>query len=69
MPHQAVEVVGAGGSCINLLIQDLGLLRKMMSKFLGDAGCLFQGCAVRHVNDDLELALIIEGEHLHANEL
>ena len=67
MPHQSVEVVGAGRARVNLIIRDFGLLAKINTERLRNAGRLLQRSPVRHVNDDLELALVVEGQHLHSH--
>ena len=61
MPHQSVEVVGAGRTGVNLIIRDFGLLAKITAECLRDAGGLLKRSSVRHVNDDLKLALVVEG--------
>src|ERR1039458_2182368 len=53
MPHQSVEVVGAGRTGVNLVIRDFRLLAKIGAECLRDTGRLLQRSSVRHVNDDL----------------
>ena len=66
--HQAVEVVGRGDAGVGLEIHDLGLLLDDGGQFAGDAGRLFERRSLGHVDDDLELALVVERQHLHLDE-
>ena len=50
MAHQPVEVVGAGGAGIDLVIRDLGLLAQIAAERLRHAGRLLQRRSVGHVN-------------------
>ena len=66
--HQPVEVIGAGGSGISLVVQDIRLPRKFITQRLSDSRCLFERRAVRHIDDDLQFALVVERQHLHAHQ-
>src|SRR5215472_3264184 len=69
MAHKAVEVVRTGGPRINLIVHYLRLLAQILSQCLSDVSCLFQWRTVRHINDDLKLALVVERQHLEAYPL
>ena len=69
MPHQSVEVVRAGRAGVDLVIRDFGLLAQITAERLRDARRLLQRSSVRHVNDDLEFALVVEGQHLYPHPL
>src|SRR5579863_9457275 len=69
MTNEAVEIVRAGSPGIDLIIDNFGLLAEILSQGLGYAGRLFQRRPVGHVDDDLELTLVVEGEHFYANPL
>src|SRR5579864_2090396 len=62
MAHQTVEVVRARCPSIYLIIDNLWLLAEILSQSLRHAGCLFQRRAIRHVNHDLELTLVVRSE-------
>ena len=63
--HEAVEVVGRGDTGVDLVIGHFGFGADRGGHFAGDGGGLFQRRAFRHVQDDLELALVVKGQHLH----
>ena len=67
--YQAVEVVGGGGAHVGLQVDDLGLLQCGAAQRIGRTGGLFERGSVRHVHDHLELALVVERQHLHFHEL
>ena len=66
--HQPVEVIGAGRSGISLVVQHVRLPRKFFAQRLGDARRLLQRRAVGHIDDDLQLALVVERQHLYAHQ-
>ena len=68
MAHQAVEVVGRGDAGVGLEVHDLGLLLDDGGQLAGDARRFFERRAFGHVDDDLELALVVERQHLHLDE-
>jgi hypothetical protein len=63
--HEAVEVVGRGDTGIDLVIGHFRLGADRGGHLASDGGGFFQGRAFRHVQDDLELALVVEGQHFH----
>src|ERR1035437_5695851 len=67
MPHEAVEVVGAGCAGIYLVIGDFGLLAEIAAERLRYTRRLLEGSSVGHVDDDLEFALVVEGEHFYSH--
>ena len=69
MPHQPVEVVRARGARIHLVVGHLRLLAEVLPQLLRHARRLLQRGAVRHVDDHLELALVVEGQHLDLDQL
>ena len=64
VPHEAIEIVRAGRAGINLIVDDLRLPAQITSQRLRHARRLLERRAVGHVDDHLELALIVEGQHL-----
>ena len=68
MAHQAIEVVRRGDARVGLEIDDLGLLLDDRGKLAGDACRLFERSPLGHVDDDLELALVVERQDLHLDE-
>src|SRR5438045_4822077 len=67
MPHQAVEVEGSSHPCINLIVGHFGFDTNRSSDLSCCLGRSFQRTAFRHVEDDLEFALIVERQHFHFN--
>ena len=65
VPDQAVEVIGGGGASVDLVVEDLRFRAEPGGDLPGDVGGVLQGGALVHVDDDLELALVVEGQHLH----
>ena len=65
--HQAVEVIGAGGAGVALVVEHIRLPRQLAAQRLGHAQRLFKRRAVGHVHDDLQFALVVEGQHLYAH--
>ncbi len=65
MPDESTEVEGGGRSDIGLIVPDFGHRLHIASQRLCDPCGLFERCPLRHINDELNLALIVEGEHLH----
>ena len=62
---EAVKIVGRGGAGVGLDVDDFGLMEGGAGESADCAGGLFERRAFGHVDDDLELAFVIEGEHLH----
>ena len=64
VPHESVEIEGRGGAGIDLDVADLGLAANSGGHFAGNAGGLLQRGALGRVDHDLELRLVVEGQHL-----
>jgi hypothetical protein len=64
LAHQAVEGDRAGGAGIALQVAHLGLLGQVRAQLVQRGGGVFQRRAGRHVQHELELALVVEGQHL-----
>ena len=69
MPHQAVEIVRRGGAHVGLQIDHLRLVERGAGQRIGGARGLFERGSVGHVHDHLELALVVERQHLDFDEL
>ncbi len=65
VPDQAVEIKRRCRADVGLIIADFRHRADVPSQRLGDAGGFFKRSALRHVDHQLNLALIIEGQHLH----
>ena len=63
--HQAVEVKRGGDAGVNLVIRHLRLDAHGGGNLAGGLGRALQRAAFGHVEDDLELALVVERQHLH----
>ena len=68
MADEAVEVVGRRGAGVGLHVDDFGLIESGVGKGAGGAGGVFERRALGHVDDDLKLAFVVEGEHFDFNE-
>ena len=66
--HQAIEVVGRSRSGVGLDVHHFPLLLRFLAQQLRHPRRLFQRGAVRHVDNHLELALVIERQHLDLDE-
>src|ERR1019366_9969974 len=66
--HQSVEVIGAGRTSVGLVVQDIRLPCKFVTEGLGHTSRLLERRSVRHIDDDLQLALVVERQHLHAHQ-
>ena len=69
VPHQAVEVERRRRAGVHLVIGNLGDGGHGRSDLARDRGRPLQRRSLRHIDDDLELALVIERQHLHAHQL
>ncbi len=67
--HQAVEVDRRGGAGVELEVGDLGHLGQVVGDLAGDARGGLERRALGHVDHHLELALVVEGQHLDADQL
>lgn len=64
MAHQAIEVDGGGGAGVDLVILHLRHLGKLSPDRQQGALGLLQGRPLRHIEHQLELRLVVKGEHL-----
>ncbi len=64
MTDQAVEIVGRCRADIDLVIGGRRVLADHLGHLEGDAAGLFEGRSFGHVENHLELALVVEGQHL-----
>ena len=68
LAHQAVEVDRRGGAGIGLVVGHLGHRRQVRAEFVQHRGGLLHRRAGRHVDDDLELRLVVERQHLQQHQ-
>ena len=66
---QAVEVVWARCPDVGFVVGHLGLCPDRVGERLGNAVGLLERRALGHVDDHLELALVIERQHLDTDPL
>ena len=64
MPDQTVEIERRRGAGVNLVVPHLRFAADGPGHFLGDAGGRFQCRALRGLEDELKLRLVVEGKHL-----
>src|SRR5574337_324786 len=69
VPHKTVEVVRGRRADIALEVGDLRDGPQVLAKGPRGPRGLLKGSALGHVDDDLELALVVKGEHLHGDRL
>ena len=69
LAHQTVEIDRARGAGIGLVIDNIGFLRQFGADFMQHAGGFLDRRADRHIEDDLEFALVVEGQHFQHDEL
>ena len=69
LPHQPVEIDRRRGARVHLVVGDLGSPRDLGREFVEHACGLLDRRALGHVEDDLELRLVVEGQHLHDHPL
>ena len=62
--HQAVEAVGSRRPDVDLIVGDLLLLADGGGDLPGHLRGAFQRAVLGHVEDDLQLALVVVGQHL-----
>ena len=67
--HQSIEVIRTGRACVHLVIDDLRFLGYAARHLTCHSRRLFECRPFRHVDDHLELALVVEGKHLDAYNL
>ena len=68
LAHQAVEVDRGGGAGVGLVVRHLGYGGQVVPEFMQNRRRLFHGCACRHVDNDLELGLVVERQHLQLHQ-
>jgi len=62
--HESVEIKRRGGAGVDLHVAHLGLAADGVGHLAGDAGGVFERGALGRVEHDLELRLVVEGQHL-----
>ena len=65
MPYQAIKVEWRSDTDVALQRLDFRHLLERLHQPVGQVGCTWQCRALRHVDDDTELRLVIERQHLH----
>ena len=68
LAHQPVEVDRGGGAGVGLVIGHLGYGGQVIAEFVENRRRLFHRRARGHVDDDLELGLVVERQHLQLHE-
>ena len=63
--HQPVEVVGRGGPDVHLIVHHFRHAGDDVADLPGRGRGLLEGRPFRHVDHHLELALVVERQHLH----
>ncbi|MDI3493283.1 MAG: hypothetical protein PWP17_1166 [Desulfomicrobiaceae bacterium] len=66
--HQPIEGEGRGGTHVELDVRHRRVRQHCPGDGLGCGHGLFQGRAFGHVDDELQFALVVEGEHLHQHQ-
>ncbi len=69
LPDQAVEIDRRCGAGVDLVVGDFRYRFDRTCKPVEQFGGHLDGGSFRHVHDDLELRLVIEGQHLEDDEL
>ena len=67
--HQAVEVVRRRQADVTLHVDDAHVLQDFMGQLRGDTSRVLERRPLGHVHDHLELALVVERQHLDGDEL
>ena len=65
LTHQTVEVDRRRGAGVDLVVGNFRYLTHVIGQRVEDAQRIFERRSFRHVHHDLELALVVEGQHLH----
>ena len=68
VPHQAVEIERRRRARVNLHVAHFRLRQQRVRHLPRHRRGLLQRAVIRHVEDDLELALVVEGQHFHLHE-
>jgi hypothetical protein len=66
--HQAVEVVRRRQADIALHVDDARVLQDFMCELRGDTSRVLEGRPLGHIHHYLELALVVEWQHLDGHE-
>ena len=69
LAHEAVEVDRRGGADVDLVVDDLGDGLEIRCHFVEYPSRVFDGRAFGHIEDDLELRLVVERQHFHDDEV
>jgi hypothetical protein len=69
LAHQAIEVDRRGRAGVGLVVGNLGHLGDLDGNLAQHLGGFLQRRADRHVEHDLEFALVVEGQHLQHHQL
>ena len=69
MADKTVKIVRRGRAHIHLVVCDLRHGADIVADFAGDGCRLLQCRPLGHINDDLEFALVVKGQHLDPNNL
>ena len=69
LANEAVEIDRTGGAGIGLVIHDFRHLGDLGADLAQHARGVLEWGADRHVEDDLEFTLVVEGQHFEDNEL
>src|SRR3546814_3970542 len=69
LPHQAVEVDRRGGAGVALVVQYLRHLVEHRGQLGEQRAGVFQRTTLGQVDHDLQLRLVVEGQHLHHHQL
>ena len=65
MPHESVEVERRGDAGVDLVVGHFRFDADGGGDFARGLRGAFERAALGHVEDDLELALVVERQHLH----
>src|SRR5690606_38220287 len=68
MPYQAIEVIGRGCSNVNLKIGHLLDGTQENTDIPRNRRCLLESRSLRHIDHNLELALVVKRQHFHRHQ-
>jgi hypothetical protein len=69
LPDQSVEIDGCRGAGVSLVVAHLGQLAHHLCELVEHLRRGLDGRAFGHIHDDLELRLVVEGQHFHHHQL
>ena len=69
LSHQTIEIDRAGRPGVGLVIHHFRHLGNFSANLVQDSRRLLKGRAHRHVEDNLELALVVERQHFQHHQL